>query len=288
MEELKTTYGLIGNPLAHSLSPVMHNTAFRELGVDAVYKLFPLQEEELADFFQKLRAKDSPIFGLNVTVPYKEKVLPYLDSISPFADKAGAVNTIVISKERKFIGYNTDGPGFLTHLTECGFKPENKRIAVLGAGGASRAIISVLALITERPQSIRLFDIDRVKAQTLVRDLGTRFDVNCIEVVDSIDDLNIELSDLLINATPVGMKPEDPCLVSAELLHPHLFVYDVIYNPAETKLLKLARQKGAVGCNGLGMLFYQGILSFQHWAEIQLDPVIKEKIRQNLEEALRL
>src|SRR3989338_9118446 len=118
----KAIYGIIGFPLEHSLSPVMHNAAFTELGVDAEYKLFPLQEEALGDFFADLREKDSPIFGLNVTVPYKEAVIKYLDIISPFAQKVNAVNTIVISSERTLTGFNTDGPGFLTHLAELGFR----------------------------------------------------------------------------------------------------------------------------------------------------------------------
>ncbi len=285
MSQFKSTYGLIGYPLGHSLSPVMHNTAFKELGVEAVYELFPMQKEELKDFFLDLRREDSHIFGLNVTVPHKENVIPFLDSLDPFAAKVGAVNTIVITEKRKFLGYNTDGSGFLTHLTEAGFDPSGERIALLGAGGASRALISVFLLLPEGPEQIKVYDIDHERALMLVRDLGKRMDAKRVEVVRSIDDLNIELADLLINATPVGMKAEDVALVSEELLHEHLMVYDLVYNPAETTLLKMAKQKGAKAVNGLKMLYYQGVLAFQHWAQIQLPEPVKAKMWEELQKA---
>ena len=286
MIEDRSVYGLIGYPISHSLSPVMHNTAFKELGVDAVYKLFPLEEDGLDDFFNDLRDEKSSIFGLNVTVPYKEKVLKYIDNISPFAQKVGAINTIVLSRNRKLLGYNTDGPGFLTHLTEIGFEAGGKQIVILGAGGAARAILSVLCLIEQKPQSIRIFDIDKDKAGQLLNDFRHRFDISCVENVKSIDDLSIERADLLINTTPVGMKKNDPPLLEDDLLHPGLLVYDVIYNPKETLLLRMAKAKGAKISNGLGMLFYQGVLALQHWAETQIDDDIKKKMRKKLEERL--
>jgi len=285
-DEQKVIYGLIGYPVGHSLSPLMHNTAFRELKVDAEYRLFPLKEEELKGFFEDLKRKDSPIFGLNVTIPYKEKVLKFLDTVSPFAEKVQAVNTIVISKKRWLTGYNTDGPGFLTHLTEMAVHPEGKRISILGAGGAARAIVSVLCILPERPVSIRIFDIDKKKTTGLLNDLGQRMNVSIVQKAESIDDLNIELADILINTTPVGMKNEDPCLISPDILHSRLFVYDVIYNPSETKLLQLAKSKKAKTANGLGMLFYQGVLAFQHWADVQLPEPIKKKMRTSLVKGL--
>ncbi|MBF0569511.1 MAG: shikimate dehydrogenase [Candidatus Omnitrophica bacterium] len=282
---LKSTYGLIGYPLGHSLSPVMHNTAFQELGVDAEYVLFPMTKEELGPFCKDLKQEGSPIFGLNVTVPHKENILPFIDGVDAFAEKVGAVNTIVIDKDRRLLGLNTDGPGFLAHLLETGFQPAGKRIAILGAGGASRAIMTVFCLLQERPELVRLYDIDHEKATALVADLGARMDVSRIKVVSSIDDLNIELADLLVNATPIGMKPEDPCLISEELLHPHLVTYDLVYNPPETKLLKMTKAKGGQAVNGLKMLFYQGVLAFQHWAEIQLPENVKGKMWLELEKA---
>jgi shikimate dehydrogenase len=280
-----STYGLIGYPLGHSLSPVMHNAAMKAMGLDAVYTLFPMQKAEIKSFFDDLRTPDSHIFGLNVTVPHKESVIPFLDSLDPFAEKVGAVNTIVITGKRKLIGYNTDGPGFLTHLTECAFSAGGKRVSILGAGGASRALISVFCLLPEPPESVKVFDIDSERAMHLLRDLGQRMDISRVQVVSSIEDLDIEIADLLINATPVGMKSEDVALISEELLHANLMVYDLVYNPAETALLRMARQKGARTFNGLRMLFYQGVLAFQHWAEVQLPDDIKELMWEELKKA---
>ncbi len=278
-----TTYGLIGYPLGHSLSPLMHNTAFRALDVDALYTLFPLKEEEIEPFLRDLKLENSPIFGLNVTVPYKETVVPFLDSMSPYAQKVMAVNTIVIDEERNLIGHNTDGPGFLVHLTELKCSLQEKRVAILGAGGAARAIVSVLCLEERGPQSVRLYDVDRERAKFLVKDLGQRMDASRVEVADSIDDLNVEIADILINATPIGLKKDDPVLVSEELFHEGLFVYDLIYNPAETPLLKMAVLHGCQVSNGLGMLLHQGILAFQHWAGAELSPVIREQMRLSLQ-----
>jgi len=287
MDEKKSIYGLVGYPVEHSLSPQMHNRAFQELQVDAVYKLFSLPEEELDAFFAEIKLQDSPVFGLNITVPYKEKVIQYLDGLSPFAEKIRAVNTIVVDKHRKLIGFNTDGPGFLTHLMELGFNTGAKRIAIMGAGGAARAIISVLCIVQERPESIKIYDIDKERADYLIEDLGSRFDVSIIQTVHSIDDLNVELADLLINATPIGLKDNDPCLFEEDFFHQDMMVYDLIYNPEETALLKMARKRGAKVSNGLGMLFYQGVLAFQHWANVELDQTIKDKMRESLEQGLK-
>ncbi len=286
MTDQKAVYGIVGNPLTHSLSPVMHNAAFQALGVEAIYKLFPLEENELDEFFAELKKTDSPVFGLNVTVPYKEKVLQYIDNLSPLAERIGAVNTIVINKKRKLVGYNTDAPGFMAHLVENKFDPTGKRIVVLGAGGATRAILTTLCLIPDRPESIKIYNRTSARLHELLADLGSRIDLSIVEPVMSVDDLNIELCDLLINTTSLGMKASDPALVDESLLHSHTLVYDLIYNPKETKLLKMARKKGAKTLNGLGMLFYQGVLSLEHWANVRVDDEIKIVMRQAVERAL--
>lgn len=279
-------YGIIGYPVAHSLSPLLHNTAFRELGVEAEYKLFPLKEEELDGFLQDLRSPECPIFGLNVTVPYKEKVIPYLDSVTPLSQRIMAVNTIVVTSDRRLIGHNTDAPGFLSHLVEMKFNTRGKKIAMLGAGGSARAILAVLCMIPERPESIKFYNRTASRADELLNDLQTRIDTGIIEPVASIDDLDIPGADLLINTTSVGLKREDLCPVDEDLLHSGLLVYDLVYNPAQTPLLKMAKAKGARTANGLGMLYYQGVLAFQHWANMQLDDDIKLKMRQALESGL--
>jgi len=286
LNKSQAIYGIIGNPVAHSLSPVMQNTAFKALGVDAVYKLFPLEEEEVKPFFEELKLSDSPIFGLNVTVPYKEKVVEYVDAVTPLAEKLMAINTIVISQDRKLTGYNTDAPGFLTHLTELKVSVAGRRVAILGAGGSARAIIATLCMIPDRPQSIKIYNRTISRVEELLADLGQRMDVSIVEPVRAIDDLDIELSDLLINTTSVGMGKDDVSLVEPELIHSNLFVYDLIYNPTETPLIKIAKSRGVRTANGLGMLYYQGLLSLQHWANMEIDESIRKKMRDSLERGL--
>lgn len=287
MTTYQSTYGIIGYPLDHSLSPVMQNAAFAELEVDAVYKTFPLKEEELDPFFKKLREPKSPIFGFNVTVPYKEVVMKYIDTMSPLAQKIGAVNTVVINKDRKLIGYNTDAPGFMSHLVELGFNTTGKRITILGAGGAARGVLATLCMIPDRPESIRIYNRTSSRSEGLIEDLSQRFDLSIVELVSDIEDLNIELCDMLINTTSVGLKKSDPSLIDSSLLHPDMLVYDLIYNPKETELLKAAREVGAKTANGLGMLFYQGVLALQHWANTQLDDDVKLVMRKALEAAVK-
>jgi len=286
MEEQKAIYGIIGNPLGHSLSPVMHNAAFQALDVDAEYKLFPLKEDQLDEFFKDLKKEDSPIFGLNVTVPYKEHVFQYMDRLSPLAEKIGAVNTIFISKNRELIGYNTDAPGFMAHLAELQFNTADKRIAILGAGGSTRAILTALCMIPERPRIIKIYNRTTSKVDELLSDLKVKINIDVVEPVISIDDLDIPGCDLLINTTSVGMSKEDPSLVEEDLLRPGMLVYDLIYNPPETPLLKFARNQGALTANGLGMLYYQGVMALQRWAETEIDESVKYQMRLALEEAL--
>jgi shikimate dehydrogenase len=280
---MKSTYGIIGHPLNYSLSPVIHNTAFQELGIEAEYKLFPLEEKEFDNFFKSLKKEDSPIFGLNVTVPYKETVLKYMDTLSPFAGKVQAVNTIVVGPGRSLRGHNTDGPGFLAHLAELKVDVKNKRIAVLGAGGVARGIIAALELTPEIPESIKIFNRTPARAAGLIKSLSSRIKLQVTRVVDTINDLNLEITDILINCTSAGLNKNDGPLIPEHLLNPDLFVYDTIYNPAETRLLQSAKKQGSQTSNGLGMLYYQGILALEKWAGQEIPDEIKNKIRRELE-----
>jgi shikimate dehydrogenase len=251
-----------------------------------VYKLFRLaDQEELKLFMEDLKEENNPIFGLNVTVPFKQDVLTYLDSIDPLAEKIGAVNTLVIDQKRMIRGFNTDGSGFLSHLTELNFDLSGKRVAILGAGGTTRAIISVLCLLPQGPERITLYNRTRSNAEALIQEIGKQINTVIVTVVDETEDLNIELSDLLINTTNVGMNENDPILIDPESLHQDMLVYDVIYSPRETKLLALARLKKARTANGLGMLFFQGVLAFWHWSGVELDERVKKLMRKSLETA---
>lgn len=254
-------YGVLGYPAKHSLSPLMHNAAFSHLGINAEYKIFEKNPEELAGFLGSLSSHS--IYGLNVTVPYKEKVIPFLRKLSAEAELIAAVNTIRVS-DNGLEGFNTDGEGFLNHLVyDLGFNPQDKIIAIIGAGGAAKAIAVYLS--KESPRSISIYDIDKAKLKALIAQLKENFSRTEFTAVNSLEELNIKDCNLLINATPVGMIEGDPCLVDGGLIHKDLLVYDLIYNPAETKLLKIAKRKGAATSNGLGMLLYQGAKSFELW-----------------------
>ncbi len=262
----------------------MHNAAFRALKINAEYKLFPLKERELKGFLKNL--KKNNIFGLNVTIPYKEKIIPFLDSLSKEANLIGAVNTVKRIDD-KLGGFNTDGEGFLRHLTEdLRFHPQEKIIAILGAGGAAKAVSVYLS--KAKPKRISIYDVDKTKTSVLISHLKKNFNGIEFRLADSIEDLNIQVSDLLVNATPIGMKETDPCLVDEKFLHKNLLVYDLIYNPKETKLLKLARVKGTKTSNGLGMLLCQGMLSFKIWTNQDAPlEIMRQALQKELKDARR-
>ena len=259
-------YGLVGYPLGHSFSPLMHNAAFKKLDIPGEYHLFQKQPSELEPFLKSL--EDEGIWGLNVTVPYKEKVLE-LNFIEPdktarYAKEVKAVNTIV-RKSDGLKGFNTDVAGFLRHLNKLNFDPLKKKIALLGAGGAGGAI--AYAVAKKGAEAIAIFDIDKNKSENVSDRIRKLFPDLKISIADTVEELNINNKNMLINATPVGLKDDDPCLVEEDMLGEDLFVYDLIYNPSSTKLLSLAKSKGLGNSNGLGMLVYQGAFSFIYFTQ---------------------
>lgn len=253
-------YGLLGYPVKHSFSPAMQNAAFSALKINAEYRLFAVRPEELEDFLGSLAKRN--IYGLNVTVPYKERVLKFisLDKESFYLKQIQAINTIVF-RDGIWKGFNTDIAGFSRHIHQ-NIDPTNKRVAVLGAGGAARAVTYVLA---SEARDIFIYDIDRRKSENIAAMIKKLFSGFEIRPVNTVEQLCLWDKDLLINATPIGMKETDPSLVKEEMLHKDLFVYDLIYNPAETKLLSLAKKVGARYASGLKMLLYQGMDSFRQW-----------------------
>jgi len=263
----KRIYGLIGYPVKHSFSAAMHNAAFKyskekgEIDYDAEYRLFEVKPQDLGVFLNSLAEQN--IHGLNVTIPHKEKTAGFiqLDDKSSYLKHIKAVNTIA-KKGDVWIGHNTDIPGFSRHLKEY-VDPSGKRAAILGAGRAGKAV--AYAIADSKAAEIVIYDIDNNKTSNVISVIKSLFKDFNIKSVDSIGRLNLSDKDILINATPVGMKDTDPCLVSEEMLHKNLFVYDVIYNPPQTKLLKLAEKAGAKTANGMKMLLYQGMLSFKIW-----------------------
>ena len=244
--------GLFGYPVEHTLSPLMHNAAFEHLGLDYCYLPFSVHPDSLKTAVEAVRALK--LAGVNVTIPHKEAVIPYLDTVNEEALFIGAVNTIV-NREGTLTGYNTDGRGFMRALSENNISPENKRVLVVGAGGASRAISYYLS---EKAGRLCLYDTDKMKLEKLASDLSEiRDNIHILNTVDAKD------FDLLINATPLGLKAADPLPMDVSRLSPGQTVCDLIYK--KTPLLSLAEKKGCKTSDGLGMLLWQGVLAFELW-----------------------
>lgn len=244
--------GIIGNPVGHSLSPAMHNAAFEHLGLNFVYLAFRVEDVEGA--LRGMRALD--LRGFSVTVPHKVAVIPFLDEIDPLARDIGAVNTIV-NEGGRLKGYNTDWMGFVRSL-EAVTPLQDRHAVLLGAGGAARAIAFGL-----KERQTRLTILNRTEdlhlAETLAGALGCPW--GDLKQTDAI-----ERADIVIHATPVGMSPHpDQTLIDPRLLHPGQIVYDIVYNPLETKLLREARQRGCRTIPGYEMLLLQGVAQFELW-----------------------
>ena len=253
--------GLIGDPVEHTLSPHMHNAGFKYFNLDYVYTPFQVKKEHLQEAIYGARSLG--IKGLNVTIPHKIEVIKYLDVLEDNAELIGAVNTIKFGDEIK--GYNTDGLGAVRGIEEL-IPVKNKKVIVLGAGGASRAISFQILLRGAGKVIIANRTIE--KAYNLQKNLINRLDAE-VGAVGLGEDLKEELedTDILINTTPIGMYPninQEP-LVTSEMMHEGLIVNDIIYNPLETGLLREARLAGAQTISGLKMLIYQGIESFKIW-----------------------
>jgi len=257
-------YGIIAHPVEHTLSPAMHNAAFDALGLNAVYVPFEIKPEKLSAAIKGLVALG--INGFNVTVPHKTTCMKYLDKIDISARAIGAVNTVKIvganGRSPLLIGYNTDGLGFLRSLREdLKIDPKGKNIFVIGAGGAARAVVWTLA--KNGAKSVVVVDKFKEKAQELANTFSFAGDVQNIDCEDNWSAC-IKDSDILVNASPIGMKDTDSSPVDVRLLHKRLAIFDLIYNK-HTKLVKSAKSKGLKACGGFGMLLYQGVEAFEIW-----------------------
>ena len=272
--------GVIGDPIEHTMSPVMHNAAFKELDIDYLYVPFRVRKEELGKAVEGMRALN--IRGLNVTIPHKVAIIPFLDKLDPLVEKIGAVNTIV-NDDGVLTGYNTDASGFLQALLERGIEPEGKNIVILGAGGASRAISFILA---ERGANLVILNrqLELDWAEELARRISQVFkkEVNALELSKENLSSVLDKANILVNATSVGMSPDvDETPVPAKLLKPELIVFDVVYNPIKTRLLREAEATGAQTIGGLYMLVWQGAIAFEKWTGLKapLDLMKREAIK---------
>jgi shikimate dehydrogenase len=254
-------YGVIGDPIEHSMSPLMQNAVFRAAGIDAKYCRFKVKPGELQNTIKGVKALG--IAGVNVTIPHKIEVMKYLDELDPLAKDIGAVNTI-LNKDGKLIGYNTDGYGALESLREA-TDTENKEISILGAGGAARAIAFTLAREGKIKQ-ITIMNRDQVKAKNLAKEITEKTKANVSGTGLENDELRAQLqkTDIVINCTPVGMHPktdESP----VPILHKGMIVFDIVYNPLKTKLVEDAEKTGCRVITGENMLVLQGAKAFEIW-----------------------
>ncbi len=247
--------------MEHTFSPGMHNSAFNKLGIDACYVPFAVPPDRLEEAVRAVVPLG--LRGLNVTVPHKERVLAFLDELSEEARLIGAVNTIEVRKER-LIGHNTDGRGFLRSLREHGgLDPKGKNFLFIGSGGAARAVSFSLALAGAAEIIFR--DLDARKATLLANDIREKTGVSATTIGQETLPEYAADADCLINASPLGLKRTDPLPIPAELFKRKHLICDLVYNPPETALLKMAKKRGAKRLSGLGMLLYQGVIAFEIW-----------------------
>jgi len=271
--------GVIGDPIEHTMSPAIHNAAFAQMGLDYLYVPFHVKKEELGKAIDGMRALN--MRGLNVTIPHKVTIIPLLDELDPLAEKIGAVNTVT-NDDGVLKGSNTDASGFLQALLERGIEPEGKRIVILGAGGASRAISFILA---ERGAYLVILNRLLERAEELASWLSTIFnmEVKALELVEENLAQVLDEADILVNATSVGMSPnisETP--VPSNLLRPGLIAFDIVYNPIKTRLLREAEEAGAETVSGVDMFVWQGALAFERWTGVKapLELMQAEVIKQ--------
>jgi shikimate dehydrogenase len=257
-------YTLFGDPVAHSLSPVMHNAAFQTLGYDCVYVACHVPPAQIRAAVMGIRALG--IKGVNITIPHKQAVIAGLDEVCGDALLSGSVNTI-INRDGRLIGMSTDGIGFVRSLKEEGaFSPAGKRVLLLGAGGAALAV--VYRLLATGITALTVINRNHAKALCLQAKVhgDTGFVMNVVPL-EQLAHLNLRHYDLLVNTTSVGLH-EDVSLLETQWLHPQLFVYDLVYKPEGTKLIRQAAQAGCRHLSGLSLLLYQGAESFRLWFEV--------------------
>jgi shikimate dehydrogenase len=271
---------VIGHPIEHSMSPIMWNPALQELELDYVYVAFDVHPDSLEKAIIGIRSLG--IKGVNVTIPHKKDIIKYMDEVDPIALKIGAINTIKnddgILKAR-----NTDADGAKRSLLDMGLDISGRNILILGSGGVSRAIAYILA---EEANKIVLTDLIEERATSVANEIRDNTKVDIEGKLSNRDNIEkyLKKTDILINATPIGMYPKvKDTPISKDLLHDDLFVFDVVYNPLETKLMKEAAEIGCGTLGGLDMLVNQGILAFEWWLNKKPNKdLMKNKIIEHL------
>jgi len=244
---------VIGNPIEHSLSPELHNYWIKKNGINAIYEKQKLDENQLDQYISQV--KNNEINGINVTVPFKKKIIPYLDELSTEAKSTQSVNTIY-QKDNKVVGHNTDIIGFRNSIEKTDYDLKNKKVLILGAGGVVPSII--FSLIKMKVSKITISNRTKEKAENL------RKIYKDLEIIKWGDITNF---DMIINATSLGLKKEDKLNFDFSSISGNKFFYDVIYNPSETNFLKIGRELGNKTLNGKLMFIYQAVSAFKIWHE---------------------
>ena len=275
-----TNLGVIGHPIAHSLSPVMQNAGITAANLDYVYSAMAVAPENLEDAIKGMKALG--FRGLNVTIPHKQAVMEHLDTIHEDAQVIGAVNTIS-NENGHLTGYNTDVIGFINGMKQKGFEPQGKHTIVLGAGGAARAII--WGLIKERAASITIGVRNVEKAQPLAQYFSGFMDITLLHWESEDFKKRLPYAQLIVNTTPLGMAPHTDAMppIDFTTIQKDAFVYDIIYTPARTRFLSEAQEYGHTIINGEGMLAGQGAAAFALWTGVTPDlALMKHALREEL------
>ncbi|WP_428912635.1 shikimate dehydrogenase [Niallia sp. Krafla_26] len=259
---MKKLYGVIGDPVAHSMSPVMHNDLFELYSIDATYVAFHVKPDDLEDAVKGFKAIG--LSGLSVTVPHKQSIMSFLDEIDPLAQAIGAVNTVV-NENGRLVGYNTDGSGYLEGIKKEVPSFADKEILLIGAGGAARGIYFTLAQAGLK--NIDIANRTTPKADYLVENCPYPRNSQVLNLEEAEEQL--AKYDLIVQTTSIGMHPDvESSPISVENLRPTALVSDIIYSPLETKIMREAKRKGARTQNGIPMFAYQGALQFEKWTGI--------------------
>lgn len=255
-------FAVLGHPIGHSLSPVMHNASIEKLGLDAIYLAFDVPPEQLMEVLPSMQKMG--FRGVNLTVPLKEVAFRGIDDLAESAKVAGAVNTVEFKEDGSMRGHSTDGIGFLTDIDESfGRSVDGMKVFILGTGGAGRTVAITCA--QGGCGSLTLSDIDSARSEAVKAEISELAPDCIVEVCGPGDTHASSAADLIVQATPIGMKPDDAPLLKADAFKSGQLVYDLVYMYPETGLMKEAGSAGAKCANGLGMLLHQGAASFKIW-----------------------
>lgn len=282
IDGLTRTCGLIGDPVEHTLSPLIHNTLAKKQGCNLVYVPFHVKKENLAYIVKG--AYGLNILGMNVTVPYKSDIIPYLDKVDSLAEKIGAVNTLVRT-DKGYQGYNTDISGLYRAMCSENIQLEGGRIILLGAGGAARAAAFLCA--EKGAEQIYLLNRSIDKAEVLADEINRVYNRNCMQPMALADYEKLPNQKMLaIQSTSVGLYPnvEDVVIKDMEFYKNIYTAYDLIYKPEETRFMKLVKESGGRAYNGLKMLLYQGITAYELWNQVSVSEEMAEEIYELLKE----